>query len=139
MKRFSKRSGVFISALIATSIVQTSVNKTIVIASAKEKNNDICIENLDHNCVNVSGNVTENDKMKITTEKPNNIIKKSVNLNENGTVTFKYYNPNAKSVYLSCDMINKNNEKRAMIKNKDNVWQITLRLSDEKKIIYIIL
>ncbi|MCD3202688.1 alpha-amylase family glycosyl hydrolase [Clostridium botulinum] len=126
MKRFSKKSEIVISALIATFIMQTTVR-----ASTKDNSNDICIGNLGHNSVNVSGNVTKN--VQIKTEKPNNIIKESINLNKDGTLTFKYYNSNAKYVYLSYDMINKHNEKRAMIKNKDNVWEITLRLSDEKK------
>lgn len=55
---------------------------------------------------------------------------KSPVINGDGTVTFSYKNADASSVYLAGTMTDWQNGKKAMTKNADGVWSITLRLGD---------
>jgi len=52
-------------------------------------------------------------------------------INANGTVTFKYENSNAKEVYLAGSMTDWQNSKRAMTKDANGIWSITIRLDDK--------
>ncbi|GLC29107.1 pullulanase X25 domain-containing protein [Clostridium omnivorum] len=58
---------------------------------------------------------------------------KSPVINSNGTVTFNYKNADAAAVYLAGSMTNWEAGKKAMTKNADGVWSITLRLGDAAK------
>lgn len=55
---------------------------------------------------------------------------KSPVINENGTVTFSYSNDIAKEVYLAGDFTNWSANEKAMTKNQNGVWSVTLRLAD---------
>lgn len=54
-------------------------------------------------------------------------------INDNGTVTFSYKNDNAKEVYIAGDFTDWGTNKKAMTKDENGNWAITLRLGDDAK------
>lgn len=64
---------------------------------------------------------------------PQNADVKSPVINPNGSITFNYKNPSAKSVYLAGTMTDWQNGKMQMTKtdDKNGIWSITLRLGDD--------
>lgn len=52
-------------------------------------------------------------------------------INDNGTVTFSYKNNSAKEVYVAGNFTDWETHKKAMTKNQDGTWSVTLRLGDD--------
>ena len=81
-----------------------------------------------------------NDKAKVAEslglkEKEIPVVKDPV-INDNGTITFKYNDKEAKSVYLSSNINYWSKNSNAFTKLDDGTWSLTLRIGDKEQDVY---